>query len=101
MRHDPGEHDHSHPYKAQIHSDRPLIVSAQHDVVHVARKSSHHDQGDVHGEKCKKAEHGQEMDRTGGLSAAENPRIPRKTVNHGWRHRDACGMASGPKTKRL
>ena len=95
MRHDPRENNHSYPCKAQIHSERPLIVSTQHDMVHVPCKSGDHDQGDVHGEECKKAEHGEEVDGPRGLSAAKNTGIPGKTVNNGWRHGDACEHGQG------
>lgn len=90
MRHDPGENHDSYPCKAQIHSEGPPVVGAQHDMVHVPRESGDRDQGDVHDEECKKAEHGQEVDRPGGLSAAENARIPGETVHHRRRHGNAC-----------
>ena len=55
MRHDPGEDDHADAHKPQIHAQMPLIIGAQHDVVHIPCKSGHHDQGDVHDEECKES----------------------------------------------
>ena len=68
-------------------------------MVHVPCKSGHHDQRDVYDEECKKAEHGQEVDRSGRLPAAKDARIPGKAINNGWRHGDPCKNRQGAKDK--
>ncbi len=89
MRRKPREDDHPDADKAQIHAQMSLIIGAQHDVIHVARKSGHHDQSDVHHKECKETEHGEEVDGPGRLPAAKDPRVPGKMVHHGRRHGDA------------
>jgi len=60
----------------------PSIIRAHHDVVHIARKSCHHHQRDVHHEKSKETEHGEEMDGSSGLPAPEDLGVPGKAVYH-------------------
>ena len=58
-------------------------------MVHVPRESGHHDKSDMHDKKGEEADHGEEVDRPGGLPTAKHSRIPRKAIHHGRRHGDA------------
>src|SRR5690348_16887480 len=89
VRHDPREHDYADSHESKPHSNGLQIVRTHHNVVHVARKSSHHDQSHVYDQECQEAEHRQEMDRTAGLPATEYLCVPLKPVDHRWRHRYA------------
>ena len=99
MRRDPREDDHADAHKPQIHAQMSLIIGPHHDVVHIPRESGHHHQGDVHHQECKETEHGEEVDGSGRLPAAKDPRIPGKAVHHSRRHGDASQDGQGPKTK--
>ena len=76
------------PTKPQIIPDVILVVGAHDDVIHVAHEAGHHDQRHVDDDETKKAEHRQEMNRSGGLPAAEEPRVPGKAIHDRRRHRD-------------
>ena len=77
----------------------PLIIRTQHNVVHIPCKSRHHDQRDVHDEECKETEHGEEVDGSGRLPAAKDPRVPGKAIHHGGRHGDASKNRQGAEDK--
>ena len=88
VRHDPRDDDHAYSDKTQIHAQMSLIIGAEHNVVHIARESSHHNQRDVYDEECKEAEHRQEVDRSGRLPATKASCVPGKAIHHCGRHGD-------------
>src|SRR5690348_2968812 len=91
MRSDPCAEDNRDAEESETHANRIMVVGAHHDVVHVARKSRDDNQRDVHHEEGKEAEHGEEMDGTRGLAAAEEPRVPREAVNNRGGHGNSGG----------
>lgn len=66
------------------HTQTPLIVGAQDDVIHISRKTCPHGQSYTHQDECKEAEHGEEVDRTGRLPASKGPLILGEAV-HTWK----------------
>jgi len=66
-----------------------LVVGAQHDVVHVAYKAGHRDQGDVHDDEGEEAEHSEEVNGARRLPAAKQLGVPVEAVDGGGRHGDA------------
>ena len=97
MSHNPRREYHRQPDETQDHSEWPIIVRSQNDVVHVPLKSGQGNERDVHDEEPDPGEHHQEMDGTRSLSSAKYARKPREMVHHGRRHRGARDDRNGSK----
>ena len=57
MRRDPCQDHDAIPTQPQITPEQPVIVSAHHDVVHVADKTRHDHERDVHDDEAHEPEH--------------------------------------------
>jgi hypothetical protein len=87
------------PTNPSHHAQSALIVGAQHDVVHVARKSGHDDQRDVHHQEREETEHGEEVNGPRRLPAAKEARVPGKWFTTAGDMAMPVRIARGPKTK--
>jgi len=67
-----------------------LLVGTEHYMIHIPRESRGHDQSDMYDDECEKAEHGQEVDRSGRLPPAKDARVPGKAIHDSGRHGDPC-----------